>query len=48
MPERLRVGVNTRGRVSTIWLQGEWDLAGEPAVSRAVAQTLEGRPECLV
>jgi anti-sigma B factor antagonist len=46
--EQLRVAVSTVGSTSTIRLQGEWDLAGGPAISRAVAQTLEGRPECLV
>src|ERR1700690_1721103 len=46
--EQLRVAVSTVGSTSTIRLQGEWDLAGGPAISQAVAQTLEGRPECLV
>jgi anti-anti-sigma factor len=46
--ERLRVAVSTLDSTSTIRLQGEWDIAGTPAVSRAVAQTLEGHPENLV
>jgi anti-sigma B factor antagonist len=46
--EQLRVAVSTVGSMSTIGLQGEWDLAGKPTISRAVARTLEGHPECLV
>jgi anti-sigma B factor antagonist len=46
--EQLRVAVSTVGSTSTIGLQGEWDLAGGPAISQAVVQTLEGRPEFLV
>lgn len=46
--EELRVAVCALGATSTIGLEGEWDLAGESAVSRATAKTLERSPERLV
>ena len=48
LTERLRIAVSALGATSTIGLEGEWDFAGEPAASRAIAKTLERRPERLV
>jgi anti-anti-sigma factor len=43
-----RVAVTTLDTTATIEPEGEWDLAGQPAACRAVAKTLERRPERLV
>lgn len=44
----LRLVVNERGTVSTIEVEGEWDLAQRDAARDAVREALERRPECLV
>jgi len=46
--EGLRIAVRALGAMSTIGLEGEWDLAGESAASRAIAKTLDRSPERLV
>jgi anti-anti-sigma factor len=46
--EGLRIAVKALGATSTIGLEGEWDLAGESAASRAIAKTLDRSPERLV
>lgn len=48
LTEGLRIAVRALGATSTIGLEGEWDLAGERAASRAIAKTLERSPERLV
>ena len=48
LTQGFRVVVSALGATSTIGLEGEWDLAGEQAASRAIAETLEGSPEHLV
>lgn len=48
LTQGLRIAVSALGATSTIGLEGEWDLAGEPAASRAITKTLEGNPERLV
>ncbi len=46
--EQLRVAVDSLGATSTISLQGEWDIAGEPEISQAIARALASSPACLV
>ena len=46
--EEFHIAVSALGPTSTIGPQGEWDLAGKAAASRAVAETLERSPERLV
>lgn len=48
LTEGLCIAVSALGATSTIGLQGEWDLAGEPAISRAITKTLERSPERVV
>ncbi|MGZ4187506.1 MAG: STAS domain-containing protein [Solirubrobacteraceae bacterium] len=48
LTQGLRIAVSALGATSTIGLEGEWDLAGEPAAWRAIAKTLERSPEHLV
>jgi len=46
--EEFRITVSAVGTTSTIGPQGEWDLAGKAAASRAVTETLERSPDRLV
>jgi anti-anti-sigma factor len=42
--EQLQIAVGSHHRTSTISLKGEWDIAAEPRVSRAIGQALRGGP----
>jgi anti-sigma B factor antagonist len=47
-PGRLGVATRQQGATSIIELTGEWDIAGAPVAGRAIADALDGRPECVV
>src|SRR5947208_4320923 len=47
-PCGLHITVAARGATSTIGLAGDWDLTEREAVSDAIAEVLERRPERLV
>jgi anti-sigma B factor antagonist len=44
----LKIVTRGQGTTMTIELAGEWDLAGVPAVRRAIAHVLSGCPESVV
>jgi anti-anti-sigma factor len=48
LADGLRILVDEQGTTTTIALEGEWDLAEQRAVRRAVREALAGQPECLV
>lgn len=47
-PFGLDIAVFQRGTTTTIALQGEWDLAQQPATLEALRQVLDARPKCVV
>jgi anti-sigma B factor antagonist len=48
LPFWLRIVVSEHGTISTIEVEGEWDLAQRDAARDAVRDALERRPECLL
>ena len=44
----LQIEVRVRGTTTTIALRGEWDLAGQPGIRRAIGDVLADPPERLV
>lgn len=48
LPFWLRIVVSEQGTISTIEVEGEWDLAQRDAARDAVREALQRRPDCLV
>jgi anti-anti-sigma factor len=44
----LGITVSERGTTTMISLRGEWDLAQQPAMRKAIGEVLERSPECVV